>query len=234
MTHVSFEGVTLDSRTCDMFVRLRWKLSIPLVLTQGSYNAGGVGASAGTHDGGGVFDIRARDLSTADRYRTVLVARQLGFAAWLRTPAQSDWPYHIHAVAIGCPDLAPSAARQVTAYKNGRNGLANNGPDDGPRGYQDVTWESYNAAHPDEEWEMTVGDQILAEVKAVRSELGSFVKTEAGRYNVDANRYKDLRAAIQSAIDAANSDEPAELAAQRYADLKTALLRVEEDVQPQA
>src|SRR3546814_9690147 len=30
------------------------------------------------------------------------------------------------------PDLAPSAQRQVNAYRAGRNGLANNGPDDGP------------------------------------------------------------------------------------------------------
>ncbi|WP_133755401.1 hypothetical protein [Naumannella halotolerans] len=40
----------------------------------------------------------------------------------------------------GCPHAHPSAKAQVTAYRNGRDGLARNGPDNYPRpGY--ITWQ---------------------------------------------------------------------------------------------
>lgn len=103
------------------------------VVTQGSYQTDTVKASAGTHDGGGVVDLRTRDLSADQKHRMVLALRQVGFAAWLRTPSQGPWVEHVHAVLIDHPKLAPSAARQVASYRSGRNGLANNGRDDGPR-----------------------------------------------------------------------------------------------------
>lgn len=99
------------------------------VITQGSYQAGaGEPLSAGTHDRGGVVDLRWCGHSACIR-----ALRVAGFAAWHRTPAQGPWPDHVHAVGIGHPYLAPAASRQVDAYRAGRNGLASNGPDDGPR-----------------------------------------------------------------------------------------------------
>lgn len=97
------------------------------VVTQGSYQST-VKASAGTHDGGGAVDLR-----WCGHGRCLLALRKAGFAAWHRTPAQGSWPHHVHAVLVDHPKLSPSAARQVVAYRNGRNGLANNGEDDGPR-----------------------------------------------------------------------------------------------------
>ena len=98
-------------------------------ITQGSYQGGaGDPLSAGTHDMGGVVDIRW----TGDP-RDVLTLRKAGFAAWHRTPAQGPWPDHIHAVLIGHPLLAPAAARQVESYLRGMNGLKYERPDDGPR-----------------------------------------------------------------------------------------------------
>lgn len=98
-------------------------------VTQGSYQSGGGDPlSAGTHDLGGVVDLR-----WCGHGYCVLALRQAGMAAWRRTPAQGPWPDHLHAVVIGHPNLADSALRQVGAYLNGRNGLADNGPDDGPR-----------------------------------------------------------------------------------------------------
>lgn len=97
------------------------------VVTQGSYQST-VAASAGTHDGGGAVDLRW----TGDG-SDVLALRKAGFAAWHRWPAQGPWPDHVHAVLIGHPALAPSAARQVESYRAGRNGLASNAADDGPR-----------------------------------------------------------------------------------------------------
>jgi len=133
------DGHTLNYRTLEMLRAAERTLYFPITVTQGSYNAGGVGASAGTHDGGGVIDLRATTLNESQRLATVVGLRIIGFAAWLRTPSQGDWPYHIHAVAIGDQELSDSAARQVVAYKSGRNGLANNGVDDGPT----VTYKVY-------------------------------------------------------------------------------------------
>lgn len=98
-------------------------------VTQGSYQDGGGDAnSAGTHDLGGVVD-----LSWCGHRECVRALRQAGMAAWRRTPAQGPWVDHVHAVVVGHPLLADSAHRQVIAYLDGRNGLKNDGADDGPR-----------------------------------------------------------------------------------------------------
>jgi hypothetical protein len=99
------------------------------VVTQGSYQGGGGDLnSAGTHDGGGVLDLRWTGDSD-----DIGALRRAGFAAWLRTPSQGPWPYHFHIVLGGHPKLAPAAARQWDSYVIGRNGLKDNGLDDGPR-----------------------------------------------------------------------------------------------------
>lgn len=124
-TKTTYGGKTVNQRTKDMLVQAATLYGSNFGLTQGSYNAGGVAASAGTHDGGGVVDVSVYD----DKMLKAL--RQVGFAAWHRTPAEG-FAHHIHAVAIGDKEMAPSAKDQVTSYFNGRNGLANNGPDTAP------------------------------------------------------------------------------------------------------
>jgi len=134
--------LVVNARTRDMLRAAEAMLQEDLTLVQGSYRAGaGATASAGTHDGGGVVDIRTWDLPSKGLTpeRVVLALRRVGFAAWYRTEAQGFDP-HIHAVAIGDKQLHPTAARQVEAYRVGRNGLASNGPDDGPRLGRIRTW----------------------------------------------------------------------------------------------
>jgi GH25 family lysozyme M1 (1,4-beta-N-acetylmuramidase) len=99
------------------------RLGYPLTVVQGSYNNGRVPASGPTHDGGGVVDLLAWDWK-----HKVRVLRSIGFAAWYR-PKTSKWNPHIHAVLIDHGRLDPSAARQVAAYRRGRNGLTDDGPD---------------------------------------------------------------------------------------------------------
>ncbi|NUO57301.1 MAG: hypothetical protein HOV78_11595 [Hamadaea sp.] len=105
-----------------------------LTILQGSYNAGGVAASAGTHDGGG-----AVDLAPYDADRKVLVLREHGFAAWHRAELWKDgvrvWGEHIHAELIGDRMASAGAKAQWAEYLKGENGLANHGPDDGPRDF---------------------------------------------------------------------------------------------------
>lgn len=126
----SGRSVIVNRRTLNMLREAERRLGFPLTIVQGSYKAGaGAVASAGTHDGGGVIDLRSRGLT--DRRKVVEVLRKVGFAAWLRVPPSFD--EHIHAVALGDRDASQSAKVQMLDYRAGRNGLANKGPDDGPK-----------------------------------------------------------------------------------------------------
>lgn len=144
MTRVYFRGKRLNTRTRDMILAAEKILGYQFTVIQGSYNAGGVAASAGTHDGGGAVDVWGKGGSRVAA--EVAALRRVGFAAWGRTPAQGNWGYHIHAIAIRDPELSRGAANQVVAYYNGRNGLASNGKDTFTRAYVNMYWEKYKAS----------------------------------------------------------------------------------------
>jgi hypothetical protein len=127
MKRVYHNGKLVNERTADMLTRAEARLGYELTIIQGSYNTS-VGASGGTHDGGG-----AVDLSAYDWQRKVRVLRDLGFAAWYRPTLPGEWNEHIHAIAIGDPELSSAARYQVSEYYAGRNGLANRGADWGYR-----------------------------------------------------------------------------------------------------
>lgn len=121
------DGKVIDALTEGALIRAEKILGRRIALTQGSYNAGGVAASAGTHDGGGVIDVPAggwEDVVTA--------LRAVGFAAWFRPTLPGVWPAHVHAVLIGHGRLSASAARQVQAYLVRRDGLVSNAIDTDP------------------------------------------------------------------------------------------------------
>ena len=125
--------------------------------TQGSASGGSVSASAGTHDGGGAIDLAGQDAgqTQADREVVEAAGRQVGFAMFIRTPDQSDWPWHLHGIAVqpggqwdqGC--LSAGAHGQVVDYYEGRNGLASGAADDGPRDWVGTTWETYDKQEDD-------------------------------------------------------------------------------------
>jgi len=123
------DGKVVDEITRAALLECEERLGYPLTVVQGSYqaldgNANDVAASAGTHDGGGVVDLLAWDWENK-----VHVLRAVGFAAWHRPAVKGVWNEHIHAVLIGNKNLAPSAARQVVAYRDHRDGLKSNLPD---------------------------------------------------------------------------------------------------------
>jgi len=94
-------------------------------------------ASAGTHAGGGAFDLG--QFSDAQ----MAVARQMGAdATWHRRKAQGFDVDHAHGVLRGCPHNGP-ARYQITAVDLGYNGLGTagrGGRDDGPRPLSKRTW----------------------------------------------------------------------------------------------
>ncbi|HET6707312.1 peptidoglycan-binding protein, partial [Amycolatopsis sp.] len=119
-SRVTYHSRTLNTRTKAMLVEAERLYGAQVVITQGSYNAGGVDASAGTHDGGGAMDISVSGISSANRTKLLTALRKVGFAAWLRTPAQG-FDYHIHAMAISDPDLSSGAQHQTGDYYLGMN-----------------------------------------------------------------------------------------------------------------
>jgi hypothetical protein len=134
-TPVMINGHTLNRRTYRMLQVAQALYGGPgnlLRVTQGSYSRG-VGASFGTHDGGGAADISIRHPTSqeflfGETERMVWALRQAGFAAWLRAPGDlgPGSAVHIHAIAVGDADLSEAAAAQLTGehgYFRGRNGL---------------------------------------------------------------------------------------------------------------
>ena len=138
---VTYQGKTVNTRTRAMLREAQHRLSRGVTVVQGSYHPG-VGASGGTHDGGGVVDLSVRGMSSTTRTRVVRALRQVGFAAWYRSPIPGVWGPHIHVVAVSDPDLATQAQAQVGDYYLGRNGLAGHGADNGPK-VAKHTWEDY-------------------------------------------------------------------------------------------
>lgn len=122
--HVTYDGHTVNVRTAAMLDQMSSFLGYPLTVLQGSYNPGGVGASGGTHDGGG-----AVDLAPYDWLSKVKVARQVGFAAWHRTAIPGEWPEHVHMIAIGDLQMSDAAHAQVQDYYNHTDGLVDNAHD---------------------------------------------------------------------------------------------------------
>lgn len=139
----SYGGKRVNTRTADMLRAADAMLSWNLTLTQGSYTSSNPD-SAGTHDGGGVVDISVSALSATQRWQTIRALRTVGFAAWLRTPADG-FAYHIHANAISDPDMSRVARNQVHDHYFGRNGLANHAADNTPEQYRVAFtwWEKY-------------------------------------------------------------------------------------------
>lgn len=134
---VSWRGVTVNQRTKEMLeiTELRGLRDLtPLRIVQGSYNPGGVGASGGTHDGGGALDVGILGLTATQRDRIVRELRETSFAAWYRPPIPGKWSAHIHAIAIGDKEMSSTAAQQVVWYRQNLLGLwpAGGGPDNGP------------------------------------------------------------------------------------------------------
>jgi hypothetical protein len=145
---VEFGGKTVDRRTASMLAEAERLANEedPSIgrfnLTQGSFSHS-VGASAGTHDGPGAFDMYTRSYSGDQKETIGLALRKVGFASWLRRESQGPWDEHWHGIAIGAKGLPSIAESQVASYLDGRNGLRGNGKDTDRRPDEIQTWEEY-------------------------------------------------------------------------------------------
>lgn len=95
-----------------------------ITMVQGGYNAGGVAASAGTHDGGGAFDLTPFNIKNR-----IKVFRLLGVAIWDRPTISGLWAHHLHGIVAGDGTASAAAKAQVSEYLAGGDGLRGTAPD---------------------------------------------------------------------------------------------------------
>lgn len=170
-------------------------------VTQGP-NSTGVAASAGTHDGAGVYDFGTTDGGTLQ------FLRDNGWAAWARGNGDGMSP-HIHAVCMNASGLSPQAAWQVQDYLGGGSGLGipgglARGTNSAMRG-----WSWVGEKGPELMWMhggekvMPHGDSVAATAASVRGGRGD---CGCGGVNVEFNfngpvsNGDDVRNAVNEAI----------------------------------
>jgi hypothetical protein len=115
---VSWRGVRMDRIDKVAFEVLEDRLNATATIYQGGWNAGGVSASAGAHDGGGAVDYW---FPTKDVGPVVRRSRDTGWDAWYRYPP--TFPTHVHGIRHGSPTASPVAKGQMTDYVADGNGL---------------------------------------------------------------------------------------------------------------
>lgn len=137
--YIKFRGKRMTPAVRDALKAAEQRAGRKFTITQGGFNAGGVAASAGTHDGD-ALDLSIRELSRQQVETMIEAMRWAGFAAWLRTTSKPKWgvraqgfgSYHVHAVPNGWGQPSAGARKQAEAYRDGRDGLARNLADEGP------------------------------------------------------------------------------------------------------
>lgn len=171
--------IVVNRRTEAMLTEVIRLSGVTPTIVQGSYRAGnGASASAGTHDGGGVIDLRTWNLNVDQRTKLLSALRAVGFVAWYRTTAQGFDP-HIHAVAKGDLDLDPSAAQQVRDAANGLNGLASKGRDTSNRNVPTFDYQRWLAKES--------GVNLTIAMRAIQ--MAAKGEPISGQYLADAKQF---------------------------------------------
>lgn len=137
---VKFRGVTLNRRTRAMIRSAERKAGFRFPLAQGSYNGGGVAASAGTHDGGGAVDVGAATLNQHQKAVVLKCMKLVGFAAWYRPNVPGLWGPHIHAEAFGDREMSVGGKQQLVAFDARKDGLVGNRVDNSFRPRRKRKW----------------------------------------------------------------------------------------------
>lgn len=117
---VIFRGKPMDAYTMAVLLEAEAELGYRLTVVQGGFNKGGVAASAGTHDKGGVGDLTAYD-----HENKIKVMADLGTYPYHRYYLPGVWGEHIHFGVRNHKNRAPLLVEQQVDWdhKPPRNGL---------------------------------------------------------------------------------------------------------------
>lgn len=185
----------MDERSLRKLRRAEAALGFTFTIVQGSWSD--AAASGDTHTGAGAGDLRTWNLPAhITPQRAVLELRKAGLIAWYRHSGQGFDP-HIHFIDYGNPELAPAAQRQVAAWEAGRNGLANNGPDDGPRVTipKELPEDEMNAA---QEAKL---DKVAADLERVHKRLDNERERDVAERERATKRHQSLVTRLQKLAD---------------------------------
>jgi hypothetical protein len=189
---VSLQGFTVNKRTAAFFEKAQERLQgdPDWDVYQGSYNSS-VGASGGTHDGGGALDVSPHNWK--NRVRAL---RAEGGWAWHRPELFIDgrriWGEHIHVIVAGDKEMSDAARSQGAQYKAHTDGLTSHSPDNFPYHPDDVVFD-YPAYLKEKA-------QIRARAARARKALSNAIKSLIRvRKNVDdPQRKADIQRTIES------------------------------------
>lgn len=129
---IRWRGHRFDRRTKAAILALEDRLDRRVTIYQGSYSTS-VGASAGSHDGGGAVDLW---VSGIDANTVTRAARNVGWAMWWRTPRQGDWGNHQHGILRRHSTASSFAKAQASNFDEGGDGLGSLLPGDDPQPYR--------------------------------------------------------------------------------------------------
>lgn len=188
---VTYRGRLMDRKTQAFLKAMEDRLGYPLTVVQGCYNPGGVSASAGTHDGGGVVDLVSWDAK-----RKVRVARELGAFAWFRPDLPGVWGEHIHLGVRSHGRLSSAAKNQQADYDGSpaRNGLASNAVDRTWHPDPPVTFKFKSGIEPTEREQTRVSRARDALAEAIHSlgEAAALLDAADADRTVAKNQIDDL------------------------------------------
>lgn len=164
-------------------------------ITQGGWMGDLAAALSGpTHDAD-ALDLRVWDRTQSQVEAMVRVARALGAAAWLRNKRHGGFTDpHIHLVPGRWAHPSPSALRQWDACRNGRDGLASNGPDYHPYPLATTPPEDDMPYTKDQLIEI-VRDAVREELKA--SGLDQLARLERDRAVIDRRKHGETQGLIK-------------------------------------
>ena len=212
--YIWFRGKRMTPAVRDALLAAEQRAGFNFVVTQGGFNAGGVVASAGTHDGD-ALDLRTRDLDKAKVTKMIEAMRWAGFAAWYRTSgaqygvrAQGFTTPHVHAVPNGWGLPSAGARAQAAAYRARRDGLARNLADIGPGHVS--TWRT--KTRPEKPDLRTPLERLLDDMDI--NDLRKIIREETNAATADLKR----RITTLEARVSANTDARAQYAYQQVID----------------
>lgn len=132
------------------------------------WNAGGVSASAGTHDEGMMIDVGQYSRAALE------VWWKWGWAMQHRTTEQGFSGHHGHGGPNGCTHGSPLATWQMQQYvRHGRNGLRSNGPAAGPTTTL-PTWQDALKKH-------TIREELPVDQNTFNRLMTNWAKSKEGR-----------------------------------------------------
>jgi hypothetical protein len=148
-------------------------------VVQGSWSSGS--ASAGTHSGGGAFDLRVWNLPSSKHDDLVYQLRKLcGGPVWLRDKAHGGFDPHIHGIVRDEPGLSDAARHQVWAYDRNLDGLAG---DDGRDYHPRPAWTRFPFDPEAIEMPLTSADKAWISAEIAKQVVNASVPSPSATFN---------------------------------------------------